>query len=325
MTIRYAATAACGSASAVRCATVTARPLQALAAVILAYGSSNKHARLADQVLQQGVPASNLVIVHNPDRLPRLVDVSAPEGATVLPMATNVGYGGAMNRGLATARQIAGVDSVVLLTHDVVLDEGVLAELHRAAVAHEDYAVLAPVLRQPTLRAESSYGSHQRADGSVGHITDRPHDAEVIEVPWVDGSIMLLRLAAIGCDAPLPEHYFMYFEEAHLSSSLAREGWRTCSVVAATAQSAPGGTSRPAAYRYLYARNGLDWARTLGPAGGGGRAFAVNQLRHAAGNLRRRRDLRGSAARLHGLFDQLRGRSGPPPAWVRRASDISAI
>jgi GT2 family glycosyltransferase len=136
---------------------------------------------------------------------------------------------------------------------------------------------------------------------------------------------MLVRLAALDAGTPLPEEYFMYFEEAYLCSTLARRGWRTGSVPAATAESAPGGSSRPAAYGYLYARNGLQWARTLGPARASGRAFAWSQLRRIGQDLARRRDLRASAARVHGLVDGLRGRSGPPPAWVLHASDISAV
>jgi N-acetylglucosaminyl-diphospho-decaprenol L-rhamnosyltransferase len=264
------------------------------------------------------------MIIHNPDRVPNTADVYAPEGAEVIRMARNAGYAAAMNCGIAKARRLASVDGVALLTHDVTLDGEALGVLHRTAAAHREYGVLAPVLRQPSIRAQLSYGSRQWPDGSVGHITDRPEGAEVIDVPWVDGSVMFVRLAAVADEAPLPERYFMYFEEAYLCSSLARRGWRTGSVPAAAAESAPGGRSRPAAYGYLYARNGLDWARTLGPRGGG-RAFALSQLRRVTSDVSRGRNLRLSAGRLHGLFDQVRGRSGPPPAWVRRASDISAV
>jgi GT2 family glycosyltransferase len=303
---------------------VTASSLHSIAVVILAYGSSNRHARLADDALRQGVPASNVVIVHNPDRVPNVADVSAPEGAEVIRMATNGGYAAAMNRGIAAARRWAGVEGVVLLTHDVVLEPQTLAALHRTAAAHPDYAVLGPVLRQPSIRHGLSYGSAQRSDGSVGHITERPEGSEVIDVPCVDGSVLYVRRAALVNDAPLPERYFMYFEEAYLCSSLARRGWKTGSVPAATATSTPGGASRAAAYSYLYARNGLDWTRTFGPPGSG-RAFARSQVRRVAANLRRARNVRASAAQLHGLLDQVRGRSGPPPRWVLRASDIAAV
>jgi GT2 family glycosyltransferase len=292
--------------------------------VLLTYGTSNRHVRLADDVVHQGVPARNLVVVHNPDRVPNDADVYVPDDARLVRMASNVGYAAAMNRGIAAARRLEGVEAVVLLTHDVILKEATLRVLHRAAGAYADYAVLGPVLRQPSVRDELSYGSRQRPDGSVGPITDLPGSSEVIDVPCVDGSIMYVRLAALTDDAPLPEGYFMYFEEAYLCSSLARVGWKTGSVPAAQASSTPGGTSRRTAYAYLYARNGLDWTRTFGPRGGG-RGFARSQLRRVVADLRRARNLRYCVAQVHGLFDQVRGRSGPPPAWVLRATDISAL
>ena len=182
--------------------------LDTLGAVILAYGTSNKHAQLADEVVAQGVPRERLVIVHNPDRLPNTADVHAPAGARVVRMSRNAGYAAAMNRGIAEVRRTPGVEAVMLLTHDVELHPGALSALADAAARHPGFGVLAPVLRQPTMRSEPSYGSRQWGDGSVGHITDRPPGEAVAEVAWVDGSAMLVRLAALDVDAPLPEGYF---------------------------------------------------------------------------------------------------------------------
>lgn len=298
--------------------------------VILTYGIEQTHLELAGQLVAQSVPAENCLVVHNPSEpgegLPQV-----PEGFRSVRMDRNGGYGCAMNRGireqLATSSEV-----LLLLTHDTRLGPGAIAALVEAAGHHEDVGVFGFVLDRVDDR---SFGGMQFPDGSVAHVEQPPAAIDgIVEVPWVDGSALAVRVAALAERDPLPEHYFMYFEEVWLCSGLRRRGWRTATVVDAVASSSPGWSRRPAAQAYLFTRNGIDCLRRAR-----GRRWA---LRFAGHQLRliwrlapkpggerfrdpRRRRL-GYAlvlGRALGLLDAVRGRWGPPPPFVLGRGDIS--
>ncbi|MGH3609326.1 MAG: glycosyltransferase family 2 protein, partial [Pseudonocardiaceae bacterium] len=90
--------------------------------------------------------------------------------------------------------------------------------------------------------------------------------------------------------------YFMYFEEADFSDRARLGGWRTVLLSEVQLRSAPGSSGRPAAYGFLYARNGYDWARRM-RGSEVARMFALAQLRHVGNSLPYRRGrLRPSVA-----------------------------
>lgn len=298
---------------------------------ILTYGGSGLHVRLVEQLLGAGLAPEQVLLVHNPST-PGETPSSEIRGVRVHTMERNLGYAGAMNRGLALHRR-DGREAALLLTHDTRLGDGALDRALAALQGSPRHGVLGFALDQGP--AGRSWGSTLHASGVVAPIRERPPGAVVADVPWIDGSAMLIRLAALPADAPFPERYFMYFEEAYLCSAVRRAGWEVGTALAAEAISEPGGSRRPAAYGYLYARNGLDWARTFA----GRRAalrFAAMQVRIAVtdlpkpgGNRFRERDVRRDlyalgAGRILGLAAALAGRWGPPPAFTLPGSDIAS-
>lgn len=308
--------------------------------VILTYGWENLHLELADQLLLAGIPPGNCLIVHNPSGHADEWRPTERPGFRSIAMDRNRGYAGGMNRGIAEQRRV-GAEVLLLLTHDTRLHADAVPALLDALQRHPDFGVLGLVLDRfadespPYAVTGRSYGGTSCPNGSVEHLREQPPSVDgIAEVPWTDGSALAIRSVALRDASPLPESYFMYFEEAHLCSVVRTAGWRVGTALGAIAESSPGGTSRPAAYGYLFARNGLDWARRERGAKWALR-FGLFQLRLAwrltpKPGGRRFRDPRTRrvgyallAGRLWGLVDGLRGRSGPPPRRLAQRGDIA--
>lgn len=307
--------------------------LDDLGVAVLAYGRSNGHAELLEDLEAAGLPHERLIVVHNPDRPPAGWRPACPEGATLIELQRNVGYAAAMNRAIDAFAE-RGLRAVLLLTHDVRIEEATLPTLVAAANAAPRYGVLGLAVRGAG-GASTSYGSYLRADGIVEHVTQRPAGESVADSVFVDGSAMFLRLEACG-PSPLPARYFMYFEEAELCSNVRRAGWGVGTALDATATSVSGIRHRRAAFQYLYVRNGLDWAwRHQGRVAAA--RYLAHELRRAASDLpkpggRRFRDARqrragyeALLARVLGARDFLRRRWGPPPEVLLRASDVRNV
>jgi GT2 family glycosyltransferase len=307
--------------------------LDDLGVVVLAYGRSNRHGPLLDDLRTAGLDDQRLVVVHNPDRPADGWRPACPEEATLIALPRNVGYAAAMNRGIGTLAE-RGHAAVLLLTHDARVVPTTLRTLVDAANAAPRYGILGLALRG-TGGALPSYGAYIDAQGIVRHRRERPSGRQVADSMFVDGSALFLRLEAFG-PAPMPERYFMYFEEAELCSMARARGWRVGTALDAVATSVSGIEHRTAAFHYLYTRNGLDWIRRhRGPRAAlafigqelrrawcetpkpGGRRFRDARLRRASYEL--------LLARTLGIVDVIRHQWGPPPRLLRRTSDIRNV
>ncbi|HEX7300572.1 MAG TPA: glycosyltransferase family 2 protein [Solirubrobacteraceae bacterium] len=304
-----------------------------LGAVVLAYGRSDRHAALIDDLRRAGVSDEHLIVVHNPDRPQDAWRPTCPEQATLIALPRNLGYAAAMNRGIDAFIE-RGLQAVLLLTHDARVEPTTLTTLLEAANRAPSYGVLGLAV-QGAGGASTSYGSYLRADGIVEHVSERPHGDHVAESMFVDGSALLVRLEACG-PSPLPERYFMYFEESELCSAVRKAGWNVGTALDAKARSTSGIRYRRGAFQYLYVRNGLDWIwRNCGRRAGiryvlyeawravrdvpkpGGQRFGDADLRRA-GYLE-------LLARALGLRDFILGRWGPPPDVLLVRSDVRYV
>jgi GT2 family glycosyltransferase len=307
--------------------------LEDLGVVVLAYGQSNRHGVLLDDLRTAGLSDERLVVVHNPDRPADGWRPACPENATLIALPRNMGYAAAMNRGISTLAE-RGHAAVLLLTHDARIASTTLGTLVQAANAAPRYGVLGLAVRGAG-GAPISYGSSIDAQGLVRHRSERPSGQHVADSMFVDGSALFLRLEAFG-PAPMPERYFMYFEEAELCSMARARGWRVGTALDAVATSVSGIEHRTAAFHYLYTRNGLDWTRRH-RGGRAALAYAVQELRRAwrdapkpggrrFGDARLRRAGYGLLlARTLGIIDVIRHRWGPPPGFLRRMGDIRNV
>jgi GT2 family glycosyltransferase len=304
--------------------------LEDLGVAVLAYGCSDAHARVLQDLAASGFPGSRIIVVHNPDRPPNGWAPALPPDGTLIELPRNRGYATAMNEAISefTSR---GMSAVLLLTHDARLDPSTLDTLVMTARDAPQYGVLGLAVRGAG-NATTSYGAYIGADGLARHLTIPPGTDDVVDTEFVDGSVMLLRLEACG-PRPLPERYFMYFEEAEVCAAVRDRGWRVGTALNATAESVSGTRQRRAAFQYLYVRNGLDWMlRHRGRAAA--LRFAVAELRRALRDTpkpggrrfrdetQRRAGYKQLAARTLGVVDFARRRWGPPPSTLLASSDV---
>jgi GT2 family glycosyltransferase len=303
--------------------------------VILCYGAGRAQLELVASLRAEGVNDSDIVLVHNPDGSASGDHPAGPEGVQTIVMKQNLGYGPAMNAGIEHwARQDA--EWVLLLTNDILPRPGSVRTLFEAAAGSEDAGVLGPVLERSDDSRPYSYGGIDHPDNITIHRVDEPSDREdpIAACDWVDGSAMLVRVAAVCRAGKLEERFFMYFEEADLCRRVRHAGWKVGVVLAARMATSPGQTRRPLAYGFLFARNGLRYA---------GRARGRRGILEALGSQLRmswwllpkpyqrrfydHEQLRFGASKALGIWlgigAALVGQTGPPPRFIRRLSDIS--
>ena len=302
--------------------------------LILTYGAANKHIDLVEAVTESGVSPRQMVLIHNPDGSPDGARPWAPPDASTLIMPRNVGYGHAMNAGIRFAAG-RGAKWLLLLTHDVQFADSALATLLAAREASDGFAVLGPALRRADDDGVYSFGGVDDAKTLVRHVTDEPVDPVdgIAECLWIDGCAMLMRSAPLIAAGLMRGDFFMYFDEPEICLRIRRLGWKVGVVTKAQARTSPGGFSRPAAYGYLFCRNGLAYAL----AAGGRKGLlsgAISQVRLAFRTLLRptRRDFYRPRHQLTslsrvvgiglGFVAFFAGRWGPPPPLLQRLGDI---
>ena len=305
-----------------------------LGVVVLAYGSGGEHGPLLESLRAEGIAPESVLVVHNPAS-PGEAPPAVPEGAEVVQMDANLGYAGAMNRGIE--RQLGrGFERLLLLTHDARLRAGALAALLDTARTKPRYGVLGPALVFSDSGTPFSFGGVTDANGSNSHVRETPTGAGAVnDCDWVDGGTLLVRADMLDRIGPFDERLWAYCEEADLCLRARRAGYAVGVVLGAVADQAPGGAKRPGAWSYLLTRNGLEYARRSA----GARGAVTGLLRktglvasYLARTLLRAARLRPGDPRetwtlaigtARGALDFLRRRWGPPPADLPGLGDVS--
>lgn len=222
--------------------------------------------------VEQGLEESQIVVVDNggPEPLRGHVTTTFPR-VSVLDDQGNVGYAGAVNRGVEWARQ-HGFDWVLVLTHEVEMSPGCVAVLRAAVEVDRAIAIAAPgIYRKNDNNEVWSFG------GDLDPRTYYPHArtaATSSDPVWVDGCCFLLRASAHRDVGGLFEPYFLYFEEVDLCVRLQRSGYRIVVDTGARAFQEPGGMSF-----YLATRNRILLARRIGGVSAVARIAAVHAVK----------------------------------------------
>ncbi|QNE35094.1 glycosyltransferase family 2 protein [Leifsonia shinshuensis] len=216
--------------------------------VTVTYNSSGVLEEFLASFAGAGVVPSEIVVVDNASR-----DIEATRaiadrfGARVLPLAENVGYGSAMNRGVASGEP---ADYYLLVNPDLVFAPDSLSRL--LAVAEEtpmagslgpsifnDDGTLYPSARPlPSLGTGIGHALFSRAWPSNpwtrsyrSTLADgRPH-----AVGWLSGACLLTRRTVFERVHGFDERYFMYFEDVDLGRRIGLAGAQNLYVPAARA------------------------------------------------------------------------------------------
>jgi GT2 family glycosyltransferase len=233
---------------------------------------------------------------------------------------TNLGFAAACNVGIRAAME-AGAEFVWLLNNDTVVDTDTLAELVRALQSRPAaafagskiyYAARPDVLwfaggDLPVLGSEPCHRGLDETD--VGR-----HD-EVTACGFVTGCSLLVRTGAIAAIGPMPEEYFVYWEDVDWNERAAAAGFERLYVPTSrvwhkvsAASADPAGRRNPLMERYNM-RNAILFHRRHRPLG-----LAVAASRGVLRTLKlllwHRQPVRSEAA-FRGLIDGILGRTGP--------------
>lgn len=176
------------------------------------------------------------------------------DGVRVLSLNENRGYAGGMNVA-ARAAIGGGVDHLLFLTHEVVMEPTCVAEMVGAAV-ERGAAAVGPALWLPDGTVWSHGGRINRFWGAVHIRGDQGRHPRT--VAWLDGACVLVRAGDFLSCGGFDEKYFLYWEDVDMSLRLAKRG-PVVAVPSARAVQAPS-QSPPL---YFAARNRLLMWRSL--------------------------------------------------------------
>ena len=218
--------------------------------VTVSYGSQDVLVDFLASVPAASVLPSYVVVTDNLASSDSPVAKLADDAqAKYVAMESNVGYGTAMNAGVALLPP--EIEWVLLSNPDVVLTAGAIDELIRVAAQDARIAAVGPAIRTsdgeiyPSARAVPSLRT------GVGHAlfvnlwvenpwtrayrTDRAAAAIQRDAGWLSGACLLVRRTSFEKVGGFDPGYFMYFEDVDLGYRLGKAGYRNVYVPTAVA------------------------------------------------------------------------------------------
>ncbi|NUU04783.1 glycosyltransferase family 2 protein [Leifsonia sp. C5G2] len=215
------------------------RSVEATAVVTVSYNSSSQldsFLSSLDEELRAGVA---VVIADNASSDVRSSEaIAQAHGARVLPLADNLGYGGAVNRAVASLPET--VDAVLICNPDVLVGEDALDALRARLdaeptigavgprILNEDGTLYPSARRIPSLRTGIGHALFVRV--WPGNPWTKAYRSEnqvsARDVGWLSGACLLVRRSVFEELGGFDEGYFMYFEDVDLGYRIGRAGFR---------------------------------------------------------------------------------------------------
>lgn len=203
--------------------------------VVLNYGDPGDTVACVESLERSDDLDLDLVVVDNGPadlRHDELRDLIGRRGETIATGA-NLGYAGGNNVGVARVLE-RGCDVVWILNPDTVVERDTLSLLRGHLDAVGDCGIVGPRLvlpgSPPRIWFDGGLIDLDR-HGATGHVSLGRLEWEVppraVDVDYVTGASLLVRRAVVEQIGPLPEHYFLYYEEADWCVRARRAGWRT--------------------------------------------------------------------------------------------------
>jgi len=190
--------------------------------------------------------------------------------ARVIATGDNLGYAAGNNIGIQQVLD-AGCRYVWLLNPDTVVAPDTLPRLLDHLGSVPDCGIVGPRLVLPgSIPLIWSDGGHldESAHGATSHLNAGLAAADVLpgkprDVDYVSGASLLVRRSVVDTVGPLPEDYFLYFEETDWCVQARRHGWRVMVAPAASVvhlKRSSGELPKPY-YLYYMTRNRYLFAR----------------------------------------------------------------
>jgi N-acetylglucosaminyl-diphospho-decaprenol L-rhamnosyltransferase len=213
----------------------------AVGVVTVSYGSEKVLAGFLDSIPAATTDSAYVVVTDNlPSHGSAVKAMATRAGAHYAAMGSNLGYGAAMNAGVALLPP--AISWVLLSNPDVTLEAGTIDELVRVAETDERIAAVGPAL----LTADGDVYPSARAVPSlrtgVGHALfvnlwvenpwTRAYRNDFATQPverdagWLSGACILVRRSAFEGVGGFDPGYFMYFEDVDLGYRFGKAGYR---------------------------------------------------------------------------------------------------
>lgn len=291
-----------------------------VAVIVLNWNGFDDTARCVRSVLRSGYPGVVPVVVDNasPDGSGERLAAAFP-GVEVLRAERNLGYAGGNNLGLRRALEL-GAEYLFVVNNDTEVPPDCIGALVEAMESDPRIGQAGPKVHDATTGRIGCVGGEIRwADAEPRQIGCGEPDAgqytAVAEVGYVPGTAVMVGRAALEQAGPMPEQYFLYFEDTAWSLRFRAAGWKTVVVPGASIthwESSSTGKDSPMKL-YYYVRNNLYFIRDYVPPDG--RAGVYARFGYKLLKMAARRALRREAGHLRalrlGFHDFRRGRTGP--------------
>lgn len=225
----------------------------------------------------RGADLDWVVVDNEPPGRDRSALLAAAAGAPIVEAGDNLGYAGGNNLGISWALE-RGADFVWLLNPDARPHRSALRHMLAGAEAHPDAGAIGArvvdgSIHPPVIQSEGGEIDMAHAARSVLLRRNEPARrwrgvGEPREVDFVPGVSLLLRRSAAEEVGPLPEKWFMYFEEADYQLLAKASGWRSVVVPKARVwhHSARTDGLPGEVFSYYFVRNRIHFGREHGDA-----------------------------------------------------------
>jgi len=211
-------------------------------------------------------PAHRILIVDNGSAEPEAERLADEFGGQVeaLTLPRNVGVGGGYNAGIRWARD-RGAKHVLLLNNDTLVDDPLMAERLIEACGPDVFAV-GPLVKEPGGRVWSAGGMLSWKTYQTGHLQadEIPTPTSPYPVAWIDGSCMLVSVAAACQLQGFDEIFFLYWEETDVCVRAWRHGLRCLVDPRTSIMHLVSQTARPSQIDHLMLRNAILFMRRNG-------------------------------------------------------------
>lgn len=217
-----------------------------LAVIVVSFASAGLLAQNLVRTAEAAAPAFVVVVDNRSTDAERdAVQALAEEhGWVLVAPASNLGFGGGVNAGVAAAREL-GARDLLVLNPDAHIDAASVRALREAA-DDDGLAMLAPVIRDAEGGTWFAGADLYLDDGATRGWSQRDRFSGAERWEWLSGACLWIPEEAWVLVGGFDEDYFLYWEDVDLSRRLVERGGRIRLVTDASAVHEEGGTHRDA-------------------------------------------------------------------------------
>jgi len=221
---------------------MSSTPLDSVAVVSVSYNSGRHLQKFLTSIRASEADGLTVVIADNGSSdIESTRSVCIEHAATLLELDDNYGYGGAINRAIATLP--ATITTVLISNPDVIFTSGSITALAGAMddlpaagavgprVLNSDGTVYPSARQLPSLRTGTGHALFSKIWRSnpwtARYLSDLSESSVNREAGWLSGSCLLVRRTAYDAIGGFDDAFFMYFEDVDLGYRLGKAGWKS--------------------------------------------------------------------------------------------------